>query len=97
MVAKKLGIPFDNLLVATNENRVLVDVFETGTYSTENRKLVKTLSCAMVKVKINCRLIFAKITDAESFNTESNLSLHPRSLTSNLLWTGFRSFTTHFH
>ena len=48
IVAKKLGIPFDNLLVATNENRVLADVFDTGIYSTQDRKLVKTLSCAMV-------------------------------------------------
>ena len=48
IVAKKLGIPFDNLLVATNENRVLADVFKTGVYSTQDRKLVKTLSCAMV-------------------------------------------------
>ena len=33
--------------MATNENRVLVDVFNTGIYSVNNRTLVKTKSCAM--------------------------------------------------
>ena len=45
--AKKLGVPFGNLLVATNENRVLADVFQTGKYTTKDRTLVKTKSCAM--------------------------------------------------
>ena len=47
LTAKRLGIPFGKLRVATNENRVLADVFETGTYSTKDRSLVKTKSCAM--------------------------------------------------
>ena len=45
--AKKLGLPFGKLLAAVNENRILADVFESGKYSTKNRKLVKTKSPAM--------------------------------------------------
>ena len=45
--AKKSSIPFNELIFATNENRVLVDVLETGKYSTTGRILKKTKSCAM--------------------------------------------------
>ena len=45
--ARKSKVPFADLILATNENRVLVDVLETGEYSVQNRKLNKTKSCAM--------------------------------------------------
>ena len=31
--ARQASVPFNELILATNENRVLVDVFETGEYS----------------------------------------------------------------
>ena len=42
-----MGIPFDKLIVATNENKVLAEVFESGVYTRKNLKLVKTKSNAM--------------------------------------------------
>ena len=45
--ARQASVPFNELILATNENRVLVDVFETGEYSVNDRVLTKTKSCAM--------------------------------------------------
>lgn len=46
-LARDLGVPYSKLHLATNENRVLVDVFATGEYTTKERSLIKTRSCAM--------------------------------------------------
>lgn len=46
-LARDLGVPLSKLHLATNENRVLVDVFATGEYTTKERQLIKTSSCAM--------------------------------------------------
>ena len=49
--AKQQGIPFGELIVATNENRVLVDVFQTGKYSTYKRQVNPTKAFIAVSTK----------------------------------------------
>ncbi len=44
--AKKMGLPLGNLICASNENKVLFDFFETGTYD-KNREFVLTTSPSM--------------------------------------------------
>ena len=44
--AKKMGLPVNKLICASNENKVLADFFETGVYD-KRRKLVMTISPSM--------------------------------------------------
>lgn len=44
--AKNMGIPIDKLICASNENKVLFDFFESGTYD-KNREFVLTTSPSM--------------------------------------------------
>jgi threonine synthase len=44
--AKEMGLPVNKLICASNENRVLVDFFDTGVYD-KRRKLVMTISPSM--------------------------------------------------
>lgn len=44
--AKKMGVPIGKLICASNDNRVLYDFFETGTYD-RNREFVLTISPSM--------------------------------------------------
>ena len=62
--AKEMGLPIDKLVIASNENNVLTDFFETGTYDA-NRKLVKTISPSMdILVSSNLeRLLYHKSSD----------------------------------
>lgn len=62
--AKEMGLPIDKLVIASNENNVLTDFFETGTYDT-NRELVKTISPSMdILVSSNIeRLLYHKSSD----------------------------------
>lgn len=57
--AKQMGVPFDKLICASNENKVLFDFFHTGTYD-KNREFVLTTSPSMdILVSSNLeRLIF---------------------------------------
>ena len=45
--AKRIGTPIDRLICASNENRVLTDFIETGTYDISQRKFVLTPSPSM--------------------------------------------------
>lgn len=45
-LSKQMGLPVNKLICASNENKVLTDFFETGTYD-KNRSLVKTSSPSM--------------------------------------------------
>lgn len=45
--AKQMGTPLDKLLCASNENRVLTDFINTGTYDISNRDFVLTPSPSM--------------------------------------------------
>ena len=44
--AKQMGIPFDKLICASNDNKVLYDFFETGEYD-KNREFILTSSPSM--------------------------------------------------
>lgn len=44
--AKKMGAPIDKLICASNDNKVLFDFFQTGTYD-RNREFVLTISPSM--------------------------------------------------
>lgn len=62
--AKEMGLPIDKLVIASNENNVLTDFFETGTYDA-NRELVKTISPSMdILISSNLeRLLYHKSSD----------------------------------
>ncbi|MBN2876665.1 MAG: threonine synthase [Bacilli bacterium] len=45
-IAKQLGVPINRLIIASNKNNVLTDVFQTQQYNT-NRTLHKTISPSM--------------------------------------------------
>ena len=47
LYAKKMGLPIRKLLCAVNENHVLADFLQTGTYDVNHRHLVKTPSPSM--------------------------------------------------
>ena len=62
--AKKMGLPVEKLIIASNSNNVLTDFFKTGTYDA-NRELKKTISPSMdILVSSNLeRLIYHKSSD----------------------------------
>lgn len=62
--AKEMGLPVEKLVIASNDNNVLTDFFNTGKYDA-NRELVKTISPSMdILVSSNLeRLIFHKSSD----------------------------------
>lgn len=62
--AKNMGLPVDKLVIASNDNNVLTDFFNTGKYDA-NRVLKKTISPSMdILVSSNLeRLIFHKSSD----------------------------------
>ncbi len=45
--AKKIGVPIDMLLCASNDNRVLTDFINTGTYDISDREFILTSSPSM--------------------------------------------------
>lgn len=45
--AKKMGLPVNKLICASNENKVLSEFFETGVYDIKIRRLIKTHSPSM--------------------------------------------------
>ena len=62
--AKEMELPVDKLVIASNENNVLTNFFETGTYDA-NRELVKTISPSMdILVSSNIEgLLYHKSSD----------------------------------
>ena len=45
--AKKMGLPVNMLICASNDNKVLYDFFKTGTYTIKNREFTVTVSPSM--------------------------------------------------
>ena len=45
--AKKMDVPYDQIISASNQNKVLHDFFTTGIYDLRDRKLIKTVSPAI--------------------------------------------------
>ena len=45
--AKKMGLPIEKILITSNINNILTELFTTGVYDISNRQLLKTTSPAM--------------------------------------------------
>ena len=66
--AKNMGLPIDKLICASNENKVLFDFFETGTYN-RNREFILTSSPSMdILISSNLERLIYRIAgnDADS-------------------------------
>ncbi|MDR0696081.1 MAG: threonine synthase [Christensenellaceae bacterium] len=61
--AKKMGLPIDKLLVASNTNNVLTDFFNKGTYDS-NRRFFKTISPSMdILISSNLERLLFEVFD----------------------------------
>lgn len=85
-VAKHMGLPIQKLIVASNDNNVLTDVFQTNTYNID-RVLMQTISPSMdIIISSNVeRLLYALIKDPDRVNTymhelKQNKSIHIKAL-----------------
>jgi len=68
--AKLMGIPIAKLICASNENKVLFDFFETGTYD-RNREFVLTKSPSMdILISSNLERLIYRITDENAAATD---------------------------
>lgn len=74
--AKQMGLPIDKLICASNENKVLYDFFESGTYD-RNREFVLTSSPSMdILISSNLeRLIYRIAGNDPDKNRELMMSL----------------------
>lgn len=63
--AKKMGVPIDKLICASNENKVLFDFFSTGTYD-RNRDFILTSSPSMdILISSNLERLIYRIADSD--------------------------------
>lgn len=73
--AKKMGLPVNKFICASNINKVLFDFFQTGTYD-RNRPLIKTASPSMdILVSSNLERLIYEISGRDE-NTTSKLMLN---------------------
>lgn len=67
--AKCMGVPIDKLICASNDNKVLYDFFQTGTYN-KNRDFILTNSPSMdILVSSNLERLIYQIADCDSEKT----------------------------
>ncbi|HKL98590.1 MAG TPA: threonine synthase [Mobilitalea sp.] len=67
--AKHMGLPVNNLICASNENRVLFDFFSTGIYD-KNREFILTTSPSMdILVSSNLERLIYHIADGDAKKT----------------------------
>lgn len=72
--AKKMGLPVNKFICASNVNKVLFDFFETGTYN-RNRPLVKTASPSMdILVSSNLERLIYEISGRDENLTSKLMS-----------------------
>lgn len=68
--AKQMGVPIDKLICASNENKVLYDFFETGTYD-KNREFMLTTSPSMdILISSNLERLIYLIAGEDSQKTK---------------------------
>ena len=68
--AKQMGVPFNKLICASNENKVLYDFFRTGTYD-KNRKFILTSSPSMdILISSNLERLIYLIAGEDSQKTK---------------------------
>lgn len=64
--AKQMGVPIQKLICASNDNKVLYDFFQTGTYD-KNRAFVLTSSPSMdILISSNLERLIYRIADADA-------------------------------
>ena len=64
--AKNMGLPIDKLVCASNDNKVLYDFFQTGTYD-KNREFILTTSPSMdILISSNLERLIYKIADNDA-------------------------------
>ena len=77
-IAKNLGLPINKLICASNDNNVLTDFINTGTYN-KNRELFKTISPSMdILVSSNLERLLFLLSDGDANlikNLMSDLSI----------------------
>jgi len=72
--AKNMGLPIGKLICASNENKVLYDFFQTGTYN-RNREFVLTSSPSMdILISSNLERLIYLLTGEESGKTKEFMS-----------------------
>ncbi|MDR2267158.1 MAG: threonine synthase [Christensenellaceae bacterium] len=72
--AKKMGLPVNKLLIASNSNNILTDFFKTGIYDT-NRKFFKTISPSMdILISSNLERLLFEISNRDPSNITKLMS-----------------------
>ena len=74
--AKSMDVPYDRIICASNDNKVLHDFFETGLYDLRKRPLTRTISPAIdILVSSNLeRLLWMHL--GMKFSFLSNVLMH---------------------
>ncbi len=68
--AKNMGMPIDKLICASNDNKVLYDFFETGSYD-KNREFILTTSPSMdILISSNLERLIYKIAGADEVKNQ---------------------------
>ncbi len=72
--AKKMGLPIGKLVCASNENNVLTEFFETGTYDA-NREFYKTTSPSMdILISSNLERLVFELSDRNAELTKNRMN-----------------------
>ncbi len=73
-IAKEMGLPIENFIVASNDNNILSDFFNTGVYDTSRDFKITTSPSMDILVSSNLeRLIYLKTSEAETRKAMSDL------------------------